>query len=241
MIKNIFRSYRQKKFKHILLQKSNYFNINNLTTLIIAPHPDDETFGCAGLIFEKKSLGSKVYVVFLTNGEGSLQNISKDEIRENRVNTSQDICENLNIDEVFYFDIEDGKIDSKNNDVIIRLKNLILEKDIKEVFVTHKDEGWKDHKEASLLVSNSIKKSDNISLYYYWVWVWYSVGFKKFKEFDLNSTMYLDIKEYSSQKQDMINKYLTNKTKDGIPYCGVLPKQFLKAFKNNIEVFEKVI
>jgi LmbE family N-acetylglucosaminyl deacetylase len=38
------------------------------TLLIIAPHPDDEIFGCAGLIYRVKKAGGKVYVLYLTVG-----------------------------------------------------------------------------------------------------------------------------------------------------------------------------
>jgi LmbE family N-acetylglucosaminyl deacetylase len=37
--------------------------------LIISPHPDDETLGCAGLIRRAKALGASVTVAFVTNGD----------------------------------------------------------------------------------------------------------------------------------------------------------------------------
>lgn len=40
------------------------------TTLIFAPHPDDETLACGGLISASVNRGEKVRVVFLTNGDG---------------------------------------------------------------------------------------------------------------------------------------------------------------------------
>lgn len=39
--------------------------------LILAPHPDDETLGCGGLIARASKLGLKPRVVYLTDGEGS--------------------------------------------------------------------------------------------------------------------------------------------------------------------------
>jgi LmbE family N-acetylglucosaminyl deacetylase len=37
--------------------------------LILAPHPDDETIGCAGIIQQALSVGAQVKVAYLTNGE----------------------------------------------------------------------------------------------------------------------------------------------------------------------------
>lgn len=44
------------------------FDFKNQRALIIAPHPDDEIFGCGGLISRLKRAGSEVYVLFLTVG-----------------------------------------------------------------------------------------------------------------------------------------------------------------------------
>ena len=38
--------------------------------MIIAPHPDDESLACAGVILRTKRAGGSVRVVFLTNGDG---------------------------------------------------------------------------------------------------------------------------------------------------------------------------
>ena len=39
--------------------------------LIFAPHPDDETLGCAGLIQQAQAAGAEVYVALMTNGDAS--------------------------------------------------------------------------------------------------------------------------------------------------------------------------
>src|SRR5699024_11299022 len=37
--------------------------------LVFAPHPDDETLGCGGLMRKAKSAGAEVFVQFLTVGD----------------------------------------------------------------------------------------------------------------------------------------------------------------------------
>lgn len=43
----------------------------NERVLILAPHPDDETIGCAGVIQQAKKAGAEVRVVYLTNGDNN--------------------------------------------------------------------------------------------------------------------------------------------------------------------------
>ena len=45
------------------------FDFKGQKLLVIAPHPDDEVIGCAGLIQKIKNGGGKVFVLFLTVGD----------------------------------------------------------------------------------------------------------------------------------------------------------------------------
>lgn len=44
-------------------------DLKRQTLLILAPHPDDEILGCAGLIQRIKHAGGRIYVLFLTVGD----------------------------------------------------------------------------------------------------------------------------------------------------------------------------
>lgn len=44
-------------------------DISNKDALIIAPHPDDESLGCGGSIIKHIQAGSRVKIVFLTDGD----------------------------------------------------------------------------------------------------------------------------------------------------------------------------
>jgi LmbE family N-acetylglucosaminyl deacetylase len=41
------------------------------TTLVVAPHPDDDALGCAGLMMQRHQAGARLHVVYLTDGAGS--------------------------------------------------------------------------------------------------------------------------------------------------------------------------
>lgn len=43
----------------------------NSRCLVIAPHPDDETLGCAGLILTRRLAGLPVSIIYITDGAGS--------------------------------------------------------------------------------------------------------------------------------------------------------------------------
>src|SRR6202044_4049231 len=42
--------------------------------LVVAPHPDDESLGCGGLISLSAQAGSSVYIGFVTDGAASHRN-----------------------------------------------------------------------------------------------------------------------------------------------------------------------
>ncbi len=50
------------------------------STLVFAPHQDDETLGCGGTIIKKNRLGAKVTIVFLTDGRKSTNLIPASEL-----------------------------------------------------------------------------------------------------------------------------------------------------------------
>ena len=55
----------------VLQAGSKPFQLTDTVTVVIAPHQDDETFGCGGIIARKRSEGLTVHVVFITDGSAS--------------------------------------------------------------------------------------------------------------------------------------------------------------------------
>jgi N-acetylglucosamine malate deacetylase 1 len=244
MIKNYFRQFRQIILRILVTVFGKKFHLTNGKTLIIAPHPDDETFGCAGLILKKVAGGTEVNVLFLTNGEQSLTTVPKEEVAKQRISDAKEVASILGVKETYFLELTDGKIPRrgsiKYNDSINKLANLIKELNPEEVYVTHPLDNWSDHTGASELAFDVLKDLENeIALYYYWVWVWYSLPFQKISNIRFRNTYFLSIKDVFTYKKQATEIYLESLAKNGKPYCGKLPKLFLSAFDWPYEVIEK--
>lgn len=244
IFKNSFRYFRQLVLRSKVV-KTTPFIVNNNSILIIAPHPDDETFGCAGLIAKKVKGGAHVSVAFLTNGEKSLKNSSDTEVASNRQKTAEAVCSTLGVKDIHYCGFSDGEIPRRGTDDydggVEKITRLIEQLNPTQVFCTHDSEGWSDHTAAAELTLDALERiNKTIALYYYWVWVWFSIPLKKIYLLDFNNTVHLPIADVIDQKNLAISTYLNNVDAQGNAYCGELPTLFLKAFEWPYEVYEKV-
>ena len=71
LLKECVRSAGGRVAAVLLRQRSRPYVLRPGGALVIAPHPDDETLGCGGLLAAKALAGHEVRVVFVTDGAGS--------------------------------------------------------------------------------------------------------------------------------------------------------------------------
>lgn len=77
--------------------------------LVISPHADDESFGCAGTIAKIKKLGGEVYILVMSVGDLKLYNGKKDMVSgDTRAEEFAKVAEFLDIDgyDIAYTDAE---------------------------------------------------------------------------------------------------------------------------------------
>ncbi len=84
--------------------------LHNENILVVAAHPDDETLGMGGTIHKLSLLGSRVRVVFLSDGVGAREEIR--ESVESRHIAATNALKHLNCTEVFFYDYPDNSMDS---------------------------------------------------------------------------------------------------------------------------------
>ncbi len=152
------------------------------TTLIVAPHPDDESLGCGGIIQYLLKQQTPVFVCFITSGEAShpysLKYPSK-VLSKLRERESIKACKilGINSDHITFFRCKDGGLSTMNSfqkkDLILNLGNLIYHKNISSVFLPWRRDGHPDHKATYEIGRIAVEElNKNIQIVEYPIWLW---------------------------------------------------------------------
>ncbi len=247
ILKDFIRFLRQVFYQVCLKKFTKVMNSKRTRILIIAPHPDDETFGCAGLITQKIQSGADVSILFLTNGEKSLSTVPEMKLIQMRRASAINAVKLLGVSEnnIQWMDLPDGNIPRLGTPKFDTIRDYLLKiiqmLQVEEVYATHYLDGWSDHIAAYELAIEALKKSEQaIDLYLYWVWAWYYLGIKQIPSLPWNKTFLLPIQSVFDIKLKALGVYYDAKTSTGEVYMGKLPIMFLKAFEWPYEVYEKV-
>lgn len=210
------------------------------SSLIIAPHPDDETLGCGGLIYHLCSENNPPHIIILTGGGGSLR--GRDTMNEAKViearrkltlNSSKEL--GLPKENIHFLDFKDGSIGELPEAEMSRLKELIGILDPKNIFVPHNGEGWPDHLAARQIGIELAPKRSTIWEYCVWMW-YYNVWNLDWK----NAYVLRMTEKEHSAKLRAVDAYVKPLAPCGVPWSGVLPKPFLKANRSKTELYFKL-
>ena len=212
----------------------------NGNVIIIAPHPDDEVFGCGGLIARLVADGHAPHVIELTGGGGSHRgccSTSESEIISARRELTHKAMSALGLPEWHLHELNftDGNIGEGNPEEKKQLVALILEIKPDVILVPHHGDGWPDHLAARELGIELA--GDDLEVYEYCVWMWYY----RQKNLDWQNGYVLKMSQAEHQKKlDAINIYHSALAPCGKPWVGILPHLFVEANSTNLELFYKI-
>ncbi len=128
--------------------------------LVVAPHPDDETLGCGGLIAQRRSEGRRVVVVVLTDGRallavrGILTDPTPEEVSRLRKDETRRAFEILggNPADLRFLDFENERFLPKKEEAVARVARIVEEIAPTEIYVTSPFEGHPEHVAANVIV-----------------------------------------------------------------------------------------
>src|SRR5262249_42141917 len=107
------------------------------TVLVIAPHPDDESLGCGGMICLHRERGDVVHVVFLPSGERSSDKEPAENIRSLREAESQRACEILGVSGTDYFRLPDLGLPANIERAALQLRPVLESRSADIVYLPH--------------------------------------------------------------------------------------------------------
>lgn len=222
-------------------------NASEQTALIVAPHPDDETFGCGGLISLKRAAGVPVRVILLTDGEAVATGLGEkpETVVAARRREFSTACQALGLenDALRYLHLPDGCLPHPYQtgfaEAVKALAAEIENFAPGEIYCPHLLEVHPDHLAATLMTREAVRVSGrNSAMFYYPVWMWYHASSGLRKRLSTTDAWRLDIAAVLSDKEKAMAAYLeAPKTSQGNPYCGRLPQAFLRNFKRKYEVY----
>lgn len=213
--------------------------------LIISPHPDDEVFGCAGLMQSLVQAGKLVEVIIMSKGEAVHRHCcpnEEDSIVQARAKLTDAANGVLGIapERIHHLDFPDGDFASAiDNDTLIRaLENLVGAIAPTEVFIPHPYENSPDHVAATQIVEGVLRQFP-VKTFYYCVWTWYHMPIYKILKLKYKNARLLRV-ENREAKNKAIDIYIDNSAPCGASYSGNLPKPFIYAFRWKYELFFKL-
>jgi LmbE family N-acetylglucosaminyl deacetylase len=217
-------------------------------TLIVAPHPDDESLGCGGAIALLRKYWMAVSILVLSDGTLSHPNsrkFPKEKLRELRENELLDAARILGLkkENITFFHYQDRHVPDENSaefaPAIARLQQFLKAEKPQTIFVPWRRDPHPDHRAAFQLINAA--KNKNHQIFEYPIWL-YKVAESEdaplkseVSAFRLEINSVLEMKHYAisahrSQLTDLINDD---------PNGFRLSKEVLQYFTAPFEIFLK--
>ena len=120
-----------------------------MTILCVFPHPDDESFGPAPVIYKHIKKGDKVHLLTLTRGENTKVrldlNVSKEEMGEIRIREMEKMKQVLNLTSMTVLDYPDQSLHEMDPIVLERVIKLYIDKVRPDIIISYPVHGISGH------------------------------------------------------------------------------------------------
>jgi len=206
--------------------------------LLVAPHPDDETLGCGGLLGWASRYCRPRHVVFLTSGEQSHPGTALD-IATIRCAEAKAAAAQLGLapEQLSFLGLPDAGLASMPHDdrraAAGRLRHLATVLRPCVVLVTAETDMHGDHRAAFALVRDAIQGLAEVELMTYPVWSWLLPDAPS-----AVTGVRVDISEYREHKDAALHAYASQRAKGALDVDGfILPEELLRHVRADTEVF----
>jgi LmbE family N-acetylglucosaminyl deacetylase len=143
-------------------------------SIVVAPHPDDETLGCGGLVALQRRRGVRVTVVFVTDGAGS-HAADPQALARQRRGEARTACGVLGVDpdDVYFLGVADGAVAHSLELIADRLTPIAETRLGHQLVLPHPAEPPSDHAATFDAVDRCVRRlgrRTDALLYPVWLW-----------------------------------------------------------------------
>jgi LmbE family N-acetylglucosaminyl deacetylase len=146
------------------------------SALVLAPHPDDETFGCAATILRKRAAGAQVSIFVVSDGGAfNVEEMSRDELVAAREDNVREATRRLGVpsDDLHLLGYPDLKLRELVDSMTSRFAAIFKELDPDEIYIPSSIDFHPDHVAVHTASLRAVERSvSHASLYTYPVWFW---------------------------------------------------------------------
>lgn len=218
-------------------------------SLVLSPHPDDESLGCGGMIALLSEKGVPVHVAFITDGAASHPNslqFPPHKLAALRKQEATAACKALGVesDALYFFEQPDGKLNeslSENSTILVEKLTEIIEKwKFKSIFVPYKNDAHDDHKATWKLAQLAVQQSNNKpTRVEYPIWLWKNGKKEEIPDLSDYNFFRLNISEVQAQKESAIVAHKSQVTRliDDDPEGFCLTPELLEPFTGTEEYY----
>lgn len=130
-------------------------------TLVVAPHPDDETFGAGATISRCTSAGTAVTIAVATDGRRSTGSsvFTPQELASIRATEMTEACRILGVAEsdLIWLGFEDGSLPRHHEQLVDKLRTLLRDRAPEQVFVPCAQDDHPDHRTVHWALRQAVR------------------------------------------------------------------------------------
>lgn len=218
--------------------------------VVMAPHPDDESLGCAGLIATLVARGAKVNVILTTDGSRSHPNSLKfppailATLRLTEMNQAIALL-GLQTQHLRYYEAQDASMPSKGmpgfEDLLVRLTADLIDLQPDLILVPYELDPHCDHRATYQLLISALERA-NINrpkIWEYPIWLYEHAGEDDIPDLEEGELLVLNISAYAALKEHCIHTHQSQTTRliDDDPKGFMLLPEVIENFTRGREYF----
>jgi len=231
----------------LLRLASKPFVLREETTVVIAPHQDDESLGCGGLIARKRNEGLPVHVIFITDGSASHpghSRVTPPELARLRRAEAMRATAALGVERgnVHFLDEPDGTLNTispeRREALVARLTALVANIVPREIFLPCHPDGSSEHDATFGFVIDAIRRTPvRPDIWQYPVWSWWNPLLMLRRWAHSKDCRRLPLEDYRQGKLQAIDSYQTQVLPLAPDTAPSLPLALIEVFREDTEFF----